>query len=81
MITLSLGHHTSTHGVVVTQVDPSSLAASVGLDRGMVIQEVNRKPVTTVKQYKDALAGLGDKQVLLLVNQGGVSRYLVVESR
>jgi len=71
----------STHGVVVTQVDPSSPAASVGLDRGMVIQEVNRKSVTTVKQYRDALAGLGDKQVLLLVNQGGVSRYLVVESR
>jgi serine protease Do len=61
----------STHGVVVTQVDPSSPAAAVGLDRGMVIQEVNRKPVTTVKQYRDALAGLG--------NQGGVSRYLVVE--
>jgi serine protease Do len=69
----------STHGVVVTQVDPSSPAAAVGLDRGMVIQEVNRKPVTTVKQYRDALAGLGNQQVLLLVNQGGVSRYLVVE--
>jgi serine protease Do len=68
-----------THGVVVTQVDPSSPAAAVGLERGMVIQEVNRKPVTNVDQYKQALAGADNQQVLLLVNQGGVTRYLVVE--
>jgi serine protease Do len=69
-----------TKGVVVTQVDPSSAAASVGLDRGMVIQEVNRKPVSNVEEYKRALAGSSNQPVLLLVNQGGVTRYLVVES-
>jgi serine protease Do len=68
-----------THGVVVTQVDPSSPAAAVGVERGMVIQEVNRKPVSTVEQYKQALAGANNQQVLLLVNQQGVTRYLVVE--
>ena len=67
------------HGVVVTQVDPSSPAAAVGVERGMVIQEVNRKPVSTVEQYKQALAGANNQQVLLLVNQEGVTRYLVVE--
>jgi serine protease Do len=70
-----------TNGVVVTQVDPSSPAGSVGLDRGMVIQEVNRKPVNNVNEYKRALAGLSNQPVLLLVNQGGVTRYLVIESR
>ena len=69
-----------TKGVVVTQVDPSSAAASVGLDRGMVIQEVNRKPVNNVDEYKRALAGSSNQPVLLLVNQGGVTRYLVVET-
>jgi serine protease Do len=69
-----------TKGVVVTQVDPSSAAASVGLDRGMVIQEVNRKPVNNVDEYKRALAGSNGQPVLLLVNQGGVTRYLVVET-
>jgi serine protease Do len=69
-----------TKGVVVTQVDPSSAAASVGLDRGMVIQEVNRKPVNNVDEYKRALAGSNNQPVLLLVNQGGVTRYLVVET-
>ncbi len=69
-----------TNGVVVTQVDPSSAAAAVGLDRGMVIQEVNRKPVNNVEEYKQALAGSNNQPVLLLVNQGGVTRYMVVET-
>jgi hypothetical protein len=46
----------------------------------MLIQEVNRKPVNNVEEYKRALAGSANQQVLLLVNQGGVTRYLVVES-
>jgi serine protease Do len=70
-----------TKGVVVTQVDPSSPAAAAGLDRGMVIQEVNHKPVNNISQYKQALSGLSNQSVLLLVNQGGVTRYLVVEPR
>jgi serine protease Do len=68
-------------GVVVTQVDPSSPAAAAGLDRGMLIQEVNHKPVANISQYKQALAGATNGSVLLLVNQGGVTRYMVVESR
>ena len=72
---------TGTKGVVVTQVDPSSAAASSGLERGMVIQEVNHKPVSNISQYKQALAGQNNQSVLLLVNQGGVTRYMVVESR
>jgi serine protease Do len=71
----------STKGVVVTQVDPSSPAGSVGLDRGMVIQEVNHKPVNNISEYKQALAGSNNQPVLLLVNQGGVTRYIVIESR
>jgi len=46
----------------------------------MVIQEVNRKPVNNVDEYKRALAGSNSQPVLLLVNQGGVTRYLVVET-
>ncbi|HWF37360.1 MAG TPA: DegQ family serine endoprotease [Candidatus Acidoferrales bacterium] len=71
----------TTKGVVVTQVDPSSPASSSGLDRGMVIQEVNHKPVTNISQYKQALTGMNSQSVLLLVNQGGVTRYIVVETR
>jgi serine protease Do len=68
-----------THGVVVTSVDQSSPAAEVGLDQGMVIQEVNHKPVSNIQQYKQALASASDQPVLLLVNEGGITKYVVVQ--
>ena len=68
------------HGVVVTSVDESSSAAESGLAQGMVIQEVNHKPVTNMQQYRQALATAGDQPVLLLVNQNGVTTYLVVQT-
>jgi Do/DeqQ family serine protease len=71
-----------THGVVVTSVDPASAAAAAGLDRGVVIQEVNHKPVSNVQQFKQALEGAGDRPVLLLVmipQSNGMTRYIVVE--
>ncbi len=69
----------STHGVVVTSVDPSSVAASQGLRQGDVIQEVNHKPVTNVEEYRRAMASAEKQSVLLLVNHGGVTTYIVVE--
>jgi serine protease Do len=66
-------------GVVVTSVDPASAAAASGLTRGDVIQEVNHKTVTSIDEYKQALATTGNKSVLLLVNQGGVSQFIAVE--
>jgi serine protease Do len=70
-----------TRGVVVTSVDPASAAAAAELERRDVIQEVNHKPVSSIEQYKQALAGIGNQPVLLLVNRGGVTRYMVVEQR
>jgi serine protease Do len=69
-----------TRGVVVTQVDPASAAAAAELQRGDVIVEVNHKAVGSVDQYKQALAAVGNQPVLLLVNQQGVTRYLVIEA-
>jgi serine protease Do len=68
-----------THGVVITSVDESSNAAEAGLDQGMVIQEVNHKPVNNIQQYKQALASAGDQPVLLLVNKGGITNFVVVQ--
>ena len=67
------------HGVVVTSVDQNSPAAEVGLDQGMVIQEVNHKPVSNIQQYRQALSSAGDQPVLLLVNRNGVTNYIVVQ--
>jgi serine protease Do len=68
-----------THGVVVSDIDPASSASSADIQRGDVIQEVNRKPVSSIEQYKQALAGADDKPVLLLVNRGGTTHYVDVE--
>lgn len=68
----------STTGVIVSQVDPNSAAAEAGLQRGDVIQEVNRKPVHNMEEYRAALAGLGNQSVLLLVNHGGTTLYVVI---
>ncbi len=67
------------HGVVITSVDDSSPAADAGLAQGMVIQEVNHKPVSNLQQYRQALASAGDQPVLLLVNHGGGTSFIVVQ--
>ena len=68
-------------GVVVTSVDPASQAAAAGLQRGDVIQEVNHKPVSGIEDYRRAVSAAGKGSILLLVNQQGVTNYLVIESQ
>jgi serine protease Do len=69
----------STRGVVVESIDPSSDAAAAGVRRGDVIQEVNRKPVDNVQQYRQALSSTGNQSVLLLINHQGITNYVVVQ--
>jgi serine protease Do len=72
-----LGLPGSTKGVVVTNVDPASAAASAGLHEGDVIQEVNRKPVTNSQEFAQALRrSNGDS--LLLINRQGNKLFLAV---
>jgi serine protease Do len=68
-----------THGVVVTSVDPGSAAGDAGVQRGMVIQEVNHKPVNSIGEYKQAIAG-AHGTVLLLVNYSGVTSYIAIDT-
>src|SRR5580698_2525496 len=71
----------STKGVIITSIDDASPAAAAGLNRGDVIQEVNHKPVTSVAEYQKAVAASPANQpLLLLINEGGITRYVVVEA-
>lgn len=68
-----------TKGVVIESVQPDSTAASAGLQRGDVIQEVNRKPVASASDFEQALKQAGEKQsVVLLVDHGGTRIFVVV---
>jgi len=74
-----LGLPNSAAGVVVTDVDPSSAAAAAGIQRGDVIEEVNRKPVRSVDEYERAVRAIGNQPVLLLMSRGGSTHYVVIE--
>jgi len=71
----------STHGVVVTRVDPDSAAAEGTLQRGDVIQEVNHKPIATPEQLRAAVHDAGNQPLLLLVNRQGLTAYVVIGAK
>lgn len=74
-----LGLSDNAKGVVVMNVDPESHAAQAGLTEGDVIQEINRKPVRSVKDFEKIAAGLKkDQPALLLINRRGASLFLAV---
>jgi len=70
--------YTGAHGVLVAEVKPDSIAARAGIQRGNLIEEVNRKSVTTPDQVKSIIKKSDRKTVLLLVRQGNASRYLAL---
>jgi serine protease Do len=65
-------------GVVVQDVNPDGRAAGAGLQRGDVIQQVNRQPVKTVDELRAAVRGNPDKPVLLLISREGRSLFVTV---
>lgn len=67
-------------GAVVVTVQPGSPAAEAGLVRGDVIQEVNRKPVRNVQEFRRGLSAASkDEPILLLITRGGNTIYVAVE--
>ncbi|MFV0439460.1 MAG: DegQ family serine endoprotease [Desulfopila sp.] len=67
------------NGVVVSQVEPDSPAASAGLRPGQLIEEVNKKPVNNVQQLQKAVNDSDSKnRVLLRVHSGNFSQYVVL---
>jgi len=67
-------------GVVVAGVEPGSQAARAGIERGMIVTEVNRTPVANVEEFREALEkGKRDGSVLLNVKKDGASRYVALK--
>ena len=67
-------------GVVITQVDPNSPASLTGLIEGMLVQEVNRKPIANVEEFNAALEeNTSERAVLLRVREYDVSRYVTLK--
>jgi serine protease Do len=64
-------------GVVVAEVDPASQAASEGIQEGDVVQEINKEPTTSVKDFNKVMKSLkpGDN-VMFLVRRGQSTMYI-----
>jgi serine protease Do len=67
-----------TQGVVVESVDPTGPAGAAGIQRGDVIQEVNRQTVRSAEELRAAIDKNGNKPALLLINRRGQTVYLAV---
>jgi len=66
-------------GVVVTQVQPGSIAAMGGIKTGMVILQVNQKPVNSAAEFKrEVKKSSNEKRVLFLTRNGSVQQFIVL---
>jgi serine protease Do len=66
------------NGVIVSRVEPGSQAAQEGISAGMLIIEVNLKPVQNTREFSDAMeqAKKDKGKAILLVNDGQRRRYI-----
>ena len=76
-----LGLPSTTQGVLVGEVDPIGPAAHAGIERGDVIEQVNRQPVRSATDMRSALERSGNRPALILINRRGASLYLTVTPR
>ncbi|MHC4842706.1 MAG: Do family serine endopeptidase [Planctomycetota bacterium] len=66
-------------GVVVSSVNRGSEADRKGIAAGMLIQEVNRKKVESVKEFNQEMDEAGEEdKVLLLVYNGSYNQFIVL---
>jgi len=66
-------------GVLITNIDTESPAMGL-LRKNDVIREINRKTINSLKDYDEALSGIGEKDsVLLLIYRRGGYIYLTIK--
>ena len=66
-------------GVIVAKVYPYSSAAASGIKVGTIIREVNREPISSVAEFIDKINQEHKDGVLLLVEDDGIARYIVLD--
>ena len=68
-------------GVIVTDVEDNSIAAAQDVQREDVITEVDGKPVTNVKSFREALNKADPKRgVLLYLDRKGSKTFAVLKA-
>jgi serine protease Do len=80
-LTLAPGEKAGSNGVVVTQVDPSGVAADHGFKNGDVILEVAGKAVSSPADVRKAVADArtdGKRTLLMRVKSGDNARFIAL---
>jgi len=65
-------------GLVVTDVDPSGVAAEAGLQPGDVVKRVNGRDVRSVPELRAALSARSDSPAMVLVSRNGGSLFVAL---
>jgi serine protease Do len=74
-------HLSAQEGVIVTDVEDNSIAAGQDIQRQDVITEVDGKPVTNVKSFREALNKADPKRgVLLYLDRKGAKTFAVLKA-
>ncbi|HEX4706535.1 MAG TPA: trypsin-like peptidase domain-containing protein [Candidatus Udaeobacter sp.] len=74
-------HLPNQQGVLVTDVEDNSIAATQGIEREDVITEVDGKPVTNVQTFREALNKADPKRgVLLYLDRKGSKTFAVLKA-
>jgi len=79
-IAKQLGIAQSEKGVVVLNVDSDSPAQEAGIKKGDVIQEIDRKRIYSIDDWKKVVSGIKpDEMVVMFINRGGRKFYVALK--
>ncbi len=79
-IAKQLGIDQSEKGVVVLNVDSDSAAQEAGIKKGDVIQEIDRKRIYSIDDWKKIVSGIKpDEMVVIFLNRGGRKFYVALK--
>jgi serine protease Do len=76
---LGIAIQPSANGLVVQDVDPDGRAADAGIQRGDVIESVNRQPVKTADDLRAALKKTTDRPALVLIHRDNADIFVTVK--
>ena len=76
-----LGYEQNQQGVVITDVNATSIAARAGLRQGDLVLQVDGKPIRNIRDFREAMSKADTaKGVLLQVMRDGSRRFVFLKS-
>ncbi len=75
------GYPATVTGVIITSVEPGSVAELNGLQEGELIEKIGQKKIKNVDDFKNAIKNVSaEKGVLMLIRKGNATRFVVIKS-